>query len=286
MAPNILVGLVFLAVFQEVGAYNCTKCDKSKCLPESTPCPGNWAIDPCQCCRHCARQNLDICGGNNWEFGYCDHRTRCAAFNGTDLVQIPDIGVCKWLPNYPYMVEDDEMCPLQYGCYIRTGVCDCYTKNTCLDDFRYYDRDVCYRNTDAGYFADPDYVSNIEICWNEGCEIKDRRCLCEFGKCRTTYTYKNKKECAKALVHLICGNITCPALPKLNCSSDSVPSNPYTPPGECCPTIGSFCTCNFDTCKTGCWERNARKKKMISKGTGVPGNCCDQFECVPGLEDQ
>ncbi|XP_078499484.1 cysteine-rich motor neuron 1 protein-like [Lissotriton helveticus] len=277
MGSRILFAFVCFVVLGDVTAYNCTECDKSKCLPESTPCPGNWAIDPCGCCRHCAKQEWEVCGGNNWELGYCDHRTRCAAVIGTDLAHIPDVGVCKWLPDYSYFVEEDEICPKQYGCYKRTGVCDCYTKNTCIDDFRFHNYDICYKHTDEGY--DPDYFAGIETCWNQGCEIRDKRCLCEFGKCRTQYTFKDKQQCKEALVNILCANITCPKMPQLNCSSDSVASKPHIPPGECCPTIPSFCTCNFDKCKHHCDESNA-KKEMILKGEGVPGKCCDHFECV------
>ncbi|KAJ1144300.1 hypothetical protein NDU88_010600 [Pleurodeles waltl] len=74
-------------------------------------------------------------------------------------------------------------------------------------------------------------------------------------------------------------------MPQRNCSRDSVASKPYIPPGECCPTIPSFCTCDYDKCKHGC-DQHSTKKELILKGEGVPGKCCDHFKCVPASDTQ
>ncbi|XP_077113602.1 cysteine-rich motor neuron 1 protein-like [Ranitomeya variabilis] len=165
-------------------AYNCTACEKRQCPPMITPCPGNHAIDPCGCCQHCAKQEGEICGGSDWEYGYCDNRYKCAAINGTGLVEIPNIGVCKDMPGYDspshYALDDDENCPKQTGCYKVMGTCACVTKRTCIPNFSIssYNPVDCNPRYDNPY----DHVF-VYRCTSYGCDLVDGECKCERGIC-------------------------------------------------------------------------------------------------------
>ncbi|KAM5140377.1 cysteine-rich motor neuron 1 protein-like [Mantella aurantiaca] len=231
MGSVLLLLIVCVCWTQANAEYNCTACDKRICQPYNTPCPGHVAIDPCGCCKHCAKQRSETCGGPDWDFGYCDRGLRCANITGTKLVEIPDTGICKEFPGErtSYFV-DDENCPEQTGCYQVMGTCDCPTKRTCILDF-----DL------------PHYVPL---------------------HCDRMYDDLER----------LCANVTCPELKVLTCPKDSVPSQPHTPYGKCCPTIPSYCTCKFDQCVNKCPE--GKRKVIIWKTNGKPGSCCDLFVCL------
>lgn len=38
---------------------------------------------------------MELCGGENWQLGYCAQGLTCTALNHTGIVTVPDIGVCK-----------------------------------------------------------------------------------------------------------------------------------------------------------------------------------------------
>ncbi|KAM4016548.1 cysteine-rich motor neuron 1 protein-like [Anomaloglossus baeobatrachus] len=272
---------LFSSFFQSAqSAYNCTACEERKCPPMITPCPGREAIDPCGCCRHCAKQEGEICGGPDWEFGYCDRYYKCAAINGTGLVEIPNIGACKDMPGYSlpsyYAEDDDEICPKQSGCYKVMGTCDCVTKRTCLPDFTLdnYDRLYCDPMYDS-----PDFEHLFEYrCTNHGCDLVDNECKCESSGCDRTFQYKDRKSCYKVIRERLCANVTCPEVEPLKCPRDSMATGPHTPYGQCCPTIPSECTCNFKLCNNDCPD--GKRKVMARESDGIPGRCCDKFLCV------
>ncbi|XP_069804490.1 cysteine-rich motor neuron 1 protein-like isoform X2 [Dendropsophus ebraccatus] len=168
MALLLVLLVISPYVFQNAqSAQNCTACEYRKCPPVIRPCPGSGreAIDPCGCCRHCPKQRGELCGGPDWEYGYCDNSYKCAASNGTGLVDIPNIGVCKELPGYTtpshYAEDDDEICPEQSGCYRVMGTCDCVTKRTCLADFSMSRYDPLY--------CEPQYDDRARLCANVTC---------------------------------------------------------------------------------------------------------------------
>ncbi|XP_069599098.1 cysteine-rich motor neuron 1 protein-like [Ranitomeya imitator] len=260
--------------------YNCTACHERQCPPMITPCPGREAIDPCGCCRHCAKQEEEICGGSDWEYGYCDNHYKCAAINGTGLVEIPNIGVCKDMPAYrratAYFEDDDENCPEQSGCYKVMGMCDCITKRTCIPDFSMskYNPLYCEPKYDT-----PDYDHLFEYrCTSYGCDLVDGECKCERGVCDRKFEYKDEKSCHKVLRERLCANVTCPEEEPLKCPRDSVATKPHTPYGQCCPTIPSECTCNFKLCNSKCPD--GKRKVMAWESDGIPGRCCDKFLCL------
>ncbi|XP_075695627.1 cysteine-rich motor neuron 1 protein-like [Rhinoderma darwinii] len=263
-------------------AYNCTACENRKCPPLITPCSGSGriAIDPCGCCRHCTRQQGDICGGPDWEYGYCDTYYSCAAINGTGSVEFPNIGVCKDMPgtirpSY-YAEDDDENCPEQSGCYRVMGTCDCITKRTCIADFSMSHYMPLYCDPQ---FDDPynEHLFHFP-CSSYGCDIVDNQCICEKSTCDRTFQFKDEQSCYKVIRDRQCANVTCPEVKPLKCPRDSLASNPYTPYGECCPTIHSVCTCNFKLCNSSC--PRGKRKVMAWKSDGVAGRCCDKFLCL------
>ncbi|XP_075461172.1 cysteine-rich motor neuron 1 protein-like [Ascaphus truei] len=277
MGFGFIVLLIFSCMIRLPLAFNCTACEERKCPPSPIGCLGQHAIDPCGCCKHCAKQEWEPCGGENWEHGYCDRSLKCAPINGTGLVEIPMMGICKYLRGYPYKdlwEDDDEICPVQSGCYVTTGVCECVTKRTCIDNFRFSSAKLC-NNRDDEEFYEKYYKTK---CFNSGCNIIDGACVCELGKCGRTYKFWDQIQCNKALVNVICANVTCPEAEQLTCPSDSVASTTHTPLGECCPTVPSFCTCDFSKCDDEC--PRGKKKILHQKAEGIPGSCCDKFQCL------
>ncbi|KAM8927221.1 cysteine-rich motor neuron 1 protein-like isoform 2-T2 [Pelodytes ibericus] len=259
-------------------AYNCSSCEERTCPPRPVQCRGRQAIDPCGCCNHCAKQTWEPCGGENWELGYCDRHFKCANVTGEVLVQLPMVGICKEMRNdqsYQYHWEDDdEICPEQTGCYVTMGMCDCVTKRTCISDFHFTSPEICRRRDDEEYYE----KSYQHVCFNNGCNIEDGKCVCETGKCGRKYQFRDQKQCGEDIAKRKCANVTCPEVQELKCPRDSVASRPHTPLGECCPTVPSFCTCDFTLCNDKCPK--GKRKIMIQPTDGIPGNCCDHFLCL------
>ncbi|XP_072282494.1 cysteine-rich motor neuron 1 protein-like [Pyxicephalus adspersus] len=281
MRSVLLLLIVCFCWKQATAQYNCTACDKRKCRPHLSPCPRRTATDPCGCgCHHCAKGEWELCGGPDWEYGYCDRGTRCANLTGLHLAEIPDIGVCKELPDYPdpdhYAQDDDENCPEQSGCYKVMGMCDCVTKRTCFYDFTLssYDPSYCIPQYD-----DPAYDhSFVYKCTRSGCDLVDDECVCTSSGCDRTYQFPNRRACYNTLMKRRCANVTCPEEKTPVCPKDSVPTRPYTPYGSCCPTVPSFCTCNFQQCDNKC--PNGKRVVIVQKADGKPGSCCDLHLCV------
>nr|XP_033778689.1 cysteine-rich motor neuron 1 protein-like [Geotrypetes seraphini] len=286
MGSGIFFWVILACAAQELLASNCTECDKSKCPPAPISCPGHGATDPCGCCRHCARHEWEPCGGENWQLGYCDRRYRCAAVNGTGNVEIPDTGVCKYVGLMgDYWMDDDLNCPLVYGCQVRMGFCECTAIRTCVDYFSYSDDETCKKNNpfDMGPPSGPEEVDySSQICWNTGCDLVGGRCECGRSDCGgPDFKFRTQKECNDALVLVKCADVHCPEPPKMDCSNDSAITKTYTPPGECCPTVPSFCTCDFEKCAKCPYKET---KVNVRNATGFPGDCCDEFYCVSDQE--
>ncbi|KAG8434281.1 hypothetical protein GDO86_012599 [Hymenochirus boettgeri] len=114
----ILLTFLFFMI-QSSRANICSPCNETTCPPILFGCGSYRAIDPCGCCEHCARGNMEPCGGKNWEIGYCNRDLQCMAITGKGLVQIPMIGICKEIqgPGKEYFQDADENCPVQNVCY-------------------------------------------------------------------------------------------------------------------------------------------------------------------------
>ncbi|CAH2319801.1 Hypothetical predicted protein [Pelobates cultripes] len=278
--------IIFSWMIYGQDATNDTTCETT-CLSGPLGCSGRVAINPYCSCSHCAKSIWEPCGGKNWELGYCEKEQKCANITGEVLVEIPMIGICKYMRHYTaykeFWEDDDEQCPEQSGCEMHTGVCDCITRRTCFPDFRYSSYETCkpYQAYLMDYYYAEGYTYEHPkpVCYSQGCDIIDDKCICETeGPCGRKYEFENRNKCNTALVEKICSNVTCPEVEQLKCPADSVASKPHTPPGECCPTIPSFCTCNFKKCNNTCPRR--KRKIMIQPTNGVPGNCCDKFLCL------
>ncbi|XP_072281884.1 cysteine-rich motor neuron 1 protein-like [Pyxicephalus adspersus] len=266
---------------QATAAYNCTACDKRKCPQYLTPCTGHRTLDPCGCgCSQCAKQKWERCGGPDWDYGYCDSGTKCVNLTGLQLVEIPDIGVCKELPGYNkllnYFEDDDENCPEVSGCYRVMGTCDCPTKRSCIDDFSLQSYDPLY--------CDPQYDSPaydhlfVYKCTQRGCDLVDDECVCSSSGCDRTYQFPDLRTCYNIKMERQCANVTCPEEKSPICPKDSVLTRSYTPYGSCCPTLPSYCTCNFQQCDNSCPQ--GKRVVIIQKGDGKPGSCCNTHLCV------
>ncbi|VDD92582.1 unnamed protein product, partial [Enterobius vermicularis] len=87
-------------------------------------------------------------------------------------------------------------------------------------------------------------------------------------------------------LELRCENVQCPDVidDEGECPEDSFKPPSYVPPGQCCPVYPS-CRCQASICAPAhC--REGQKVKIIRKGDGTPGRCCDDIECESGDEDQ
>ncbi|KAG8434280.1 hypothetical protein GDO86_012599 [Hymenochirus boettgeri] len=220
----ILLTFLFFMI-QSSRANICSPCNETTCPPILFGCGSYRAIDPCGCCEHCARGNMEPCGGKNWEIGYCNRDLQCMAITGKGLVQIPMIGICKAPP------EGEDELPEKF-------------------------------------------------CFHGGCDIIEEKCVCESKLCDYTrkFQFSDITECNKARVKQYCANVTCPEVKPIPCPSDSELTSPYTPQGDCCPKVPSFCTCDFQRCNKSC--PNGRRKIIIRESEAVPGRCCDKFLCL------
>lgn len=97
-SDSVLVLLNFCVWLRASAAQVCAPCPQRACPP--VPAQGCeegrvLARDPCGCCDQCARLELELCAGENWQLGYCALGLTCTALNHTGAVTIPDTGVCK-----------------------------------------------------------------------------------------------------------------------------------------------------------------------------------------------
>lgn len=97
-SESVLVLFNFCMWLRASAAQVCAPCPQHACPPvASHGCEEGRVLarDPCGCCDQCARLELELCGGVNWQLGYCAQGLTCTALNHTGAVTVPDIGVCK-----------------------------------------------------------------------------------------------------------------------------------------------------------------------------------------------
>lgn len=78
-----------------------------------------------------------------------------------------------------------------------------------------------------------------------------------------------------------CSKARCEVQFSPRCPEDSVLIEGYAPPGECCP-LPSRCVCD----PAGCLRKVCQPgylNILVSKASGKPGECCDLYECKPGM---
>lgn len=78
-----------------------------------------------------------------------------------------------------------------------------------------------------------------------------------------------------------CSKARCEVQFSPRCPEDSVLIEGYAPPGKCCP-LPSRCVCD----PAGCLRKVCQPgylNILVSKASGKPGECCDLYECKPGM---
>ncbi|XP_026783927.3 cysteine-rich motor neuron 1 protein [Pangasianodon hypophthalmus] len=265
-------------------------CSEVQCPPQRRGgCRSRPASDPCGCCSHCPKTKGQVCGGPSWRYGYCDSDLVCALVVGLDSVRPPQIGVCKAVPSHFKDTFSRPLCPVWYGCNVHVGNCDCYSQQSCFPAFSYSTYDACnkvlmefltYDVYDSDAKKPPKPEKPAHVCMEWGCEVQDCECVCQQRKCNDRIPLY-EEACCNMLKESGCRNASCPEIPTPPCPEDSFISEPHTDPGQCCPVVPAMCTCNFQTCApkpTYCPNRGL--PKLVVKGNGHPGTCCDLYECV------
>ncbi|XP_060737481.1 cysteine-rich motor neuron 1 protein-like isoform X1 [Tachysurus vachellii] len=263
-------------------------CSEFQCPPWPKDQYCSIVTDPCGCCTHCARRPGQVCGGQSWRYGNCEEGSICALVVGLDSVRAPQTGVCKELPSHLKDTFSVPQCPAQYGCNVHVGNCDCYSDDSCYASFRYSTYDACNKvlMADRMYSMydsdqDPEVEPPVRACMEYACEVQGCECVCQYRKCDSRTSPLYETACCKILRDSGCQNASCPEIPTPPCPADSFISQPHTEPGQCCPIIPPLCTCNFKTCAPKpkyCPEGGY--PRLVAKGNGHPGNCCDRYECM------
>lgn len=283
----VLLSVLFLV--RALSAHECTPCNLRTC-PVKAPhgCEGGRTLarDPCGCCDQCARLEWEPCGGKDWAHGYCALGLTCASINQTGVATIPEIGVCKVLPDHPEAGLEDEHCPLMTGCDRAGGQCVCDARHSCLGSFTYPDQETCMKasNSEGRRHEHRErhrekYVGpSNPACMFSGCNLTTEGCVCESQSCHHHFAYINRSQCQEAAEELRCAGVTCPDLQVPSCPKGSVLTKSYTPPAGCCPSLPPQCTCDLRAChKPQC--PSGQRAVPLSQASGQPGDCCDVFEC-------
>ncbi|XP_053488962.1 cysteine-rich motor neuron 1 protein-like [Ictalurus furcatus] len=289
-SDSMLVLLNFCVLLRASADQVCAPCPQRACPP--VPAQGCeegrvLARDPCGCCDQCARLEMELCGGENWELGYCALGLTCTALNHNGVVTIPDIGVCKGISGTPDTGVEDKQCPLSSGCNLVSGECVCESKHSCLISFSYSNPEACAQamKTEARRHEKEHKDKHREkfvgpsnpACLYSGCNLTTTGCECASQSCHPHFTYANHSQCQLASVELKCAEITCPTLAMPSCPLDSVLTRSYTPPAGCCPTLLPKCTCAQCPPQPEC--PSGHKAVIISEATGAPGSCCHSYKC-------
>ncbi|XP_015206403.1 cysteine-rich motor neuron 1 protein-like isoform X1 [Lepisosteus oculatus] len=140
-----VVFLIFSFLARVLMAYECTPCELRTCVPHTCENGRTPTRDPCGCCDYCTRLEWEPCGGEDWSVGYCGLGLTCAGANGTRAATVPDVGICKVLPEHLQHGAEDKKCPEQSGCNRTGGQCTCETLRTCVSVFEYPDMESCLR---------------------------------------------------------------------------------------------------------------------------------------------
>ncbi|XP_056423392.1 cysteine-rich motor neuron 1 protein isoform X2 [Hyla sarda] len=117
-----------------------------------------------------------------------------------------------------------------------------------------------------------------------GCNIINGKCECDtIRTCNSPFEFPNQESCQAALKRIEvfsvdCSTVECPPVQQVVCPSDSYATQVRLTADGCC-TLPTRCeclsgNCSFPVCEAGSIPR------IVSRGNGIPGKCCDIFECV------
>ncbi|XP_063504887.1 cysteine-rich motor neuron 1 protein isoform X5 [Pongo pygmaeus] len=252
-----LLGLLLLLARSGTRALVCLPCDESKC-EEPRNCPGSIVQGVCGCCYTCASQRNESCGGTFGIYGTCDRGLRCVIrppLNGDSLTEY-EAGVCEEekpdCSKARCEVQFSPRCPedsvLIEG-YAPPGEC-CPLPSRC----------VC---NPAGCLR--------KVCQPGNLNILVSKASGKPGECCDLY------EC-KPVFGVDCRTVECPPVQQTACPPDSYETQVRLTADGCCilPTRCECLSglCGFPVCEVGSTPR------IVSRGDGTPGKCCDVFECV------
>uniref|UniRef100_A0A1A7Y0S3 Cysteine rich transmembrane BMP regulator 1 (Chordin like) n=1 Tax=Iconisemion striatum TaxID=60296 RepID=A0A1A7Y0S3_9TELE len=285
-----VLSLNVLFLVRALLAHECTPCTLRTCPVKPPPhgCAGGRSLakDPCGCCDQCTRLEWESCGGQDWTHGYCALGLTCASVNKTGAATIPEVGVCKVVPDHPDAGLVDERCPLVTGCDRAGSQCVCDARHSCLGSFAYSDQETCLKGSKSDGRRHDHWDRHREkyvgpsnpACMFSGCNLTTEGCVCESQSCHHHFAYINRSQCQEAAEELRCAGVTCPALPLPSCPKGSVLTKSFTPPTGCCPSIPPQCTCDLRACqKPHC--PSGQHLVPVSQASGLPGDCCDVFKC-------
>ncbi|XP_072623413.1 cysteine-rich motor neuron 1 protein isoform X4 [Vulpes vulpes] len=191
-------------------------------------------------------------------------------------------GVCGCC--YMCARQRNESCGGAYGLH---GACDrglrCVIRPPLNgDSITEYEVGVC---EDENW--DDDQLLGFEPC-NEnlvsGCNIINGKCECDtIRTCNNPFEFPRKDMCLSALKRIEvfsvdCSTVECPSVQQAVCPLDSYETQVRLTADGCC-TLPTRCEClsglcGFPVCEVGSTPR------IVSRGDGTPGKCCDVFECV------
>ncbi|XP_069925356.1 cysteine-rich motor neuron 1 protein isoform X6 [Oryctolagus cuniculus] len=310
-----LLGLLLLLARSGTRALVCLPCDESKC-EEPRSCPGSIVQGVCGCCYMCARQRNESCGGAYGLHGACDRGLRCVIrppLNGDSITEY-EVGVCEdenW--------DDDQLLGFEpcnenliSGCNIINGKCECDTIRTCNNPFEFPRKDMCLSALKRIEEEKPDCSkARCEVQFSPRCPEDSiliegyappgkccplpSRCVCNPAGCLRKVCqprYLNilvskasgkPGECCdlyecKPVFSVDCSTVECPSVQQAVCPLDSYETQVRLTADGCC-TLPTRCEClsglcGFPVCEVGSTPR------IVSRGDGTPGKCCDVFECV------
>ncbi|KAK7904977.1 hypothetical protein WMY93_017584 [Mugilogobius chulae] len=248
------------------------------------------------------------CGGQDWSVGYCGLGLTCAALNGTGPAVIPEIGVCKVLPDHPEAGLEDERCPLITGCDHVEGQCVCDARHSCLGSFTFTDQESCIKASQSegrrherrDRHRDTKYVGpSNPACMFSGCNLTSEGCVCESQSCHHHFSYINRSQCQEAAVTPKCmhngkefaegdvyrmdpcwlcqcrGGIS--FCSKAECAELDC-ENFYVPEGECCPVCIDVELLSTDSTMASCWVNN----KLRTHEEKWKEDDCTFCQCVDG----
>ncbi|XP_006812960.1 cysteine-rich motor neuron 1 protein-like, partial [Saccoglossus kowalevskii] len=131
---SLVVTLGFSAVLGY--SYSCTfPCDVESCPP--TNCKGGMVDDSCGCCKICAKQVDERCGGLGDD--YCDEGLYCSGPAHGDY--ITGFGTCQYKSDHLVSCEN-----FYTGCNIENSECRCGNNvKACSNPFSYTDKKQCRR---------------------------------------------------------------------------------------------------------------------------------------------
>ncbi|XP_014388722.1 PREDICTED: cysteine-rich motor neuron 1 protein [Myotis brandtii] len=198
------------------------------------------------------------------------------------------------------------------GCNIINGKCECVTVRNCNNPFEFPRKDLCLSALKRIQEEKPDCSkARCEVQFSPRCPEDSvliegyappgkccplpSRCVCDPAGCLRKVCqpgYLNilvskasgkPGECCdlyecKPVFSVDCSTVECPSVQQAVCPLDSYETQVRLTADGCC-TLPTRCEClsglcGFPVCEVGSVPR------IVSRGDGTPGKCCDVFECV------